>query len=88
MNRAQRRSKKKGIIDWHLEEVKKNYDAQLNKNLEIYTKTMINALLIAMNSELGIGRTRGNKVLNEMNILIENNSLDELNAIAVKRNLL
>ena len=84
MNRAQRRAKQKLPVA----DIQKYYDDQLNKNLEIYTKTMINALVIAMNSELGIGRERGTKVLNEMNVLIENNSLDELNAIAVKRNLL
>jgi hypothetical protein len=84
MNRAQRRAKQKLPVA----DIQKYYDDQLNKNLEIYTKTMINALVIAMNSELGIGRERGAKVLNEMNVLIENNSLDELNAIAVKRNLL
>lgn len=84
MNRAQRRAKQKLPVA----DIQQYYDDQLNKNLEIYTKTMINALVIAMNSELGIGRERGAKVLNEMNVLIENNSLDELNAIAVKRNLL
>lgn len=84
MNRAQRRAKQKLPVA----DIQKYYDDQLNKNLEIYTKTMINALVIAMNSELGIGKERGAKVLNEMNVLIENNSLDELNAIAVKRNLL
>jgi hypothetical protein len=84
MNRAQRRAKQKLPVA----DIQKYYDNQLNKNLEIYTKTMINALVIAMNSELGIGRERGAKVLNEMNVLIENNSLDELNAIAIKRNLL
>ena len=84
MNRAQRRAKQKLPVA----DIQKYYDDQLNKNLEIYTKTMINALVIAMNSELGIGRERGTKVLNEMNVLIENNSLDELNAIAIKRNLL
>lgn len=84
MNRAQRRAKQKLPVA----DIQKYYDDQLNKNLEIYTKTMINALVIAMNSELGIGRERGTRVLNEMNVLIENNSLDELNAIAIKRNLL
>lgn len=84
MNRAQRRAKQKLPVA----DIQKYYDDQLNKNLEIYTKTMINALVIAMNSELGIGKERGTRVLNEMNVLIENNSLDELNAIAIKRNLL
>lgn len=41
-------------------------------------KTIIAALLLAMNSELGIGAKRGEQVIAKMNSLIETSSSDEL----------
>ena len=49
---------------------------------------MIHALILAMNSELGIGKDRGNKVLDKMNFLIANKSLEDLKSMAVERKLL
>ena len=90
MNRAQRRAKSKqgvtfGKIEAHYKHI---YDQQLALNLEHYTQTMIHALILAMNSELGIGKDRGNKVLDKMNFLIANKSLEDLKSMAVERKLL
>ena len=90
MNRAQRRAKSKqgvtfGEIEAHYKYI---YDQQLALNLEHYTQTMIHVLSLAMNSELGIGKDRGNKVLDKMNFLIANKSLEDLKSMAVERKLL
>lgn len=78
MNRLKRRAAKNIDIESILKEREKEYQKLLDKNLDIYTKTMIYSLLLAMNSELGIGKERANKVINEMNMLIDNLSLEEL----------
>jgi len=78
MNRLKKRAIKNIDVESILKEREKEYQKLLDKNLDIYTKTMIYSLLLAMNSELGIGKERANKVINEMNMLINNLSLEEL----------
>lgn len=90
MNRAQRRAQSKQKISLTDVEAhyKSIYDQQLAVNLEIYTQTMIHALILAMNSELGIGKDRGNKVLDKMNTLISEKDLDELKEMAKEKKLM
>lgn len=78
MNRLKKRVVKNIDVESILKEREKEYQKLLDRNLDIYTKTMIYSLLLAMNSELGIGKERANKVINEMNMLINNLSLEEL----------
>lgn len=78
MNRLKKRAVRNIDVESILKEREKEYQKLLDRNLDIYTKTMIYSLLLAMNSELGIGKERANKVINEMNMLINNLSLEEL----------
>lgn len=88
MNRLKKRAVKNIDVKSILKEREKEYQKLLDRNLDIYTKTMIYSLLLAMNSELGIGKERANKVINEMNMLINNLSLEELIDKASRKKLI
>ena len=88
MNRLKKRAVKNIDVESILKEREKEYQKLLDRNLDIYTKTMIYSLLLAMNSELGIGKERANKVINEMNMLINNLSLEELIEKASRKKLI
>lgn len=90
LNRKARREKDKklrnsGINNVDILQLKKEITEQtIKKTTDRMNKVMISALLIAMNTELGIGPARAEKVVRKMDELIANNEANELKKQAEK----
>lgn len=90
LNRKARREKDKklrnsGINNVDILQLKKEITEQtIEKTTNRMNKVMISALLIAMNTELGIGPARAEKVIRKMDKLIADNEADELKKQAEK----
>ena len=90
LNRKARREKDKklrnsGVNNIDILQLKKEITEQtIEKTTDRMNKVMISALLIAMNTELGIGHSRAEKVVRKMDELIADNEADELKKQAEK----
>jgi hypothetical protein len=80
--KARRNQQKMGITDFNQIKAQAAQEA-VDKTQSV----LISALLLALNSELGIGPKRGEKVIAEMNRLIETTSPETLKAEAERKML-
>jgi len=80
--KAKRNQEKMGVADFNKIKAEVAQDA-INRTQSV----LISALLLALNSELGIGPKRGEQVIAEMNRLIETTTPEELKAKAEKKML-